>query len=317
MDEFGLIDIYFKAKSLERNDVIKGIGDDAACLSIPNGMHLLVSTDTLVAEVHFLSSWSPYDIAKRAVMVNVSDIAAMGGHPAWVSLALTMPDFDELWLQQFSKGLDDALREFNIALIGGDTTRGPLSITLTIHGFVPIGKAVLRSGAKVYDKIYVSGELGAAGLAVSFLKRDDINSLDREVIEKKLINPKPRIDLSDIIQNYATSAIDISDGLSADLNHICELSNVGASLIANNIPINPLVKKHCDTLALDFVLSSGDDYELCFTVSPKDEPLFLEKLAKLKKTCYLIGTIENTKGLRVIDANGEVSQIKPRGYSHF
>jgi len=317
MDEFGLIDKYFKSSSLQRNDVIIGIGDDAACLAIPSGMQLLVSTDTLVAEVHFLNSWSPYDIAKRAVMVNVSDIAAMGGLPAWVSLALTMPDFDEVWLQQFSKGLDDALREFNIALIGGDTTRGPLSITLTIHGFVPAGKAVLRSGAKVYDKIYVSGELGAAGLAVSFLKRDDIDSLDRKVVEKKLINPKPRTDLIEIIQNYATSAIDISDGLSADLNHICDLSNVGASLIANNIPIHPLVKKHFDTLALDFVLSSGDDYELCFTVSPKDELAFLASLEKNKMTCYLIGTIESTKGLHVIGANGEVKEIKPRGYSHF
>ncbi|ASQ45317.1 thiamine-phosphate kinase [Legionella clemsonensis] len=316
MDEFSLIDTFFKYPTHPRDDVKYGIGDDAACVTIPAEHELLISTDTLVSEVHFLSTWDAYDIAYKAVMVNISDMAAMGAMPCWLSLGLTLPESNVTWLQRFSQGLHEALNQFNVALIGGDTTRGPLSMTLTIHGLAPRGKAVRRSGAKVGDKIYVSGELGAAALAVYFLHHKNINTEDIKVLMKKLQHPKPRVDLNGILQEYASAAIDISDGLSADLNHICVSSSVGACLIGENIPIHPLVKKYQQDEAIYFSLTGGDDYELCFTVSPVKEQQFIASLTKLGLECCFVGTIEEQKGIRITMA-GKSKVFTPRGYSHF
>lgn len=317
MNEFALIDRFFQSIAHERQDVVFGIGDDAACLDMPAGHQLLVSCDTLVADVHFCQSWDAYDIACKAVMVNISDIAAMGGTPCWLTLALTMPTLDEHWLGRFSKGLHDSLERFNIALIGGDTTRGPLSLTLTIHGCVPTGKAIRRSGARPGDKIYVTGELGAAAVAVAFLGNDTHCGQDMAVLLDKLQHPLPRVDFSHALQRYATSAIDLSDGLSSDLNHICVASAVGACLNLNDIPLHPLVKKYKPNDALDFALSGGDDYELCFTVSPEHETLMLAELANAGLSCYLIGEIEAGCGLRARTGAGELVTLRARGYQHF
>ncbi|OCH98410.1 thiamine-phosphate kinase [Legionella jamestowniensis] len=316
MNEFSLIETFFKFPIHPREDVLYGIGDDAACVTILAGHELLISTDTLVSGVHFLDTWDAYDIAYKAVMVNVSDMAAMGATPCWLSLGLTLPESNAIWLKRFSQGLHEVLNQFNIALIGGDTTRGPLSMTLTIHGVAPAGKAVRRSGAKVGDKIYVSGELGAAALAVYFLHHHDINEEDRQVLMEKLQHPKPRVDLNAILQEYASAAIDISDGLSADLNHICVSSGVGACLIGESIPVHPLVKKYQQDKAIQFSLTGGDDYELCFTVPPMKEQELIAALNKLGLECYFIGTIEEQPGLRItMAATSEV--FMPRGYSHF
>ncbi len=317
MDEFFLINTYFKPLEHARDDVILGIGDDAACLDIPLGQQLVVSCDTLVSDIHFLNTWDPYDIAYRAVMVNVSDMAAMGATPSWLLLALTMPSMDKSWLKRFSNGLHEALNQYNIALIGGDTTRGPLSMTLTIHGLVSKGKAIRRGGAKVGDIIYVSGVLGAAALAVWALTSHEINEPDQLVVMKKLLHPNPRIDLVDELQAFATAAIDISDGLSADLNHICEASQVGACLTLDAIPVHPLLKKYKRQGALDFALSGGDDYELCFTVLAKDEPKWLARCAQLGLVVYPIGVIEEGCGLRAITSTGEFVPLRPHGYGHF
>ncbi|WED43678.1 thiamine-phosphate kinase [Legionella cardiaca] len=317
MDEFSLIDVFFKNPALRREDVIYGIGDDAACVAVPQGQQLLISTDTLVADVHFLSEWDAYDIACKAIMVNVSDMAAMAATPCWVSLALTLPVYNKSWLQRFSQGLHDSLRRFNIALIGGDTTRGPLSMTITIHGLVPTGKSVRRVGAQAGDKIYVSGEVGAAALAVRFLQQSNINTDDREALMQKLQHPQPRIDLGSILQEYASAAIDISDGLSADLNHLCVASNVGACLIDEAIPVHYLVKKYQQEKATYFALSGGDDYELCFTVPSQKEEKFLASLIDLGLDCYPIGVIEEEKGLRIKHVDGEPEILTPQGYSHF
>jgi thiamine-monophosphate kinase len=317
MNEFSLINTYFKSILHRREDVVFGIGDDAACLEIPAGMQLLVSTDTLVADVHFLSEWDAYDIAYKAVMVNISDIAAMGGEPCWMSLALTLPALDEAWLKRFSQGLRNALSQYNVALIGGDTTRGPLSMTLTIHGLIPAGCSVRRSGASPGDKIYVSGTVGAAALAVANLKTNHLDATDKAALMAKLLHPKPRVDLNLVMQAYATAAIDISDGLSADLCHICEESNVGATIVSEDIPIHPLVKKYQGENALDFALGGGDDYELCFTVATKDEGQLLKMLAKEGLGCYCIGVIDEQPGLRAKDSEGKSIELKPQGYSHF
>jgi len=317
MDEFALIERFFQSIPHERTDVVFGIGDDAACLQVTAGQQLLVSSDTLVSDVHFCQTWDAYDIARKAVMVNVSDIAAMAGTPCWLSLALTLPSYDEQWLQRFSQGLRDSLNQFNIALIGGDTTRGPLSMTLTIHGLVSAGKAIRRSGAKPGDKIYVSGEIGAAALAVSFMGTQGNDESDMVALLKKLKVPQPRIDLGPYLQAYATAAIDISDGLSADLNHVCVASHAGACLNIENIPVHPLVKKYQGDNALDFAMSGGDDYELCFTVSPEHEALLLRDLEKAGLSCYLIGEIEAGAGLRARMGSGEVVALSTRGYQHF
>jgi thiamine-monophosphate kinase len=317
MNEFSLIEKFFKIPALSRDDVVFGIGDDAACLAVPADKHLVVSTDTLVADVHFLSTWDAYDIACKAVMVNVSDIAAMAAKPCWLTLALTLPEIKQGWLESFSQGLHDSLRQFDLALIGGDTTKGPLSITITIFGLVPLAKALRRSGAKPGDKIYVSGDLGAAAQAVAFLHADKINNEDRKVLMQKLQHPKPRVDLAEILRDYATSAIDISDGLSADLNHICVASGVGACLRAKAIPVHPLVKKYQAEEALPFALSAGDDYELCFTVPEQNEKKFLAALEKVSLSCYPIGDIEENSGLRMMMETGEICDLAPLGYSHF
>jgi len=312
MNEFSLIDVFFKKPALARDDVLFGIGDDAACLRVAPGQDLLVSTDTLVAGVHFLNDWDAFDIAWRAVMVNVSDMAAMAATPCWLSLALTLPDNNETWLTRFAEGLHAALQLYNIALIGGDTTRGPLSITMTVHGTVPEGGAVRRRGAQCGDTIWVSGDLGAAALAVSLLTGSDMDSADQSILMNKLKRPRARLDLLPILRSYATAALDISDGLSADLNHLCQASALGACLSLDAIPVHPLLKKHRPDQALDLALSGGDDYELCFTTASADKARLLAELADMGLSCYPIGNMVKEPGLHT--ASG---LLTPRGYSHF
>lgn len=321
MDEFSLIDLFFKKEARLHRDVIYGIGDDAACVRVPPNHELLISTDTLVSTVHFLPDWDAYDIAYKAVMVNVSDIAAMAGQPCWVSLALTLPEFDELWLKRFSQGLHEALAQFDIALIGGDMTHGPLSITLTIHGLIPSGKAVRRVGSQVHDRIYVSGRLGAAAFAVCKLQQgnspQNINLDDKQTLMQILQHPHPRIDLARILQRNASAAIDISDGLTADLNHLCTASGRGACLSLDSIPIHPLVKKYQESNAIDFALYGGDDYELCFTIPIEKEEQLLAELHREQIQCYPIGVIEEQTGLREKTKTGEIKTLVLQGYDHF
>jgi thiamine-monophosphate kinase len=316
MNEFSIIERYFRAIAIERKDVVIGIGDDAACLRLPPQSELLVSTDTLVAKVHFLDTWDAYDIAYRAVMVNVSDIIAMGGTPAWLTLALTLPDQDEAWLKRYSLGLNAALQKYQVALVGGDMTRGPLSMTPTILGFAPQGKAVRRQGAKVGDRIYLSGELGAAALAVASLDKT-LAANDKKVLMEKLLHPNPCLAWSLLLQDYANAAIDISDGLSADLHHLCTASKVGAYLSLEKIPLHPLLCSYLSDKALDFALSGGDDYELCFTVSIEKEAAFLQAVGKQGLHAYPIGVIEAQAGLRAKDHHGTIQTLAPRGYQHF
>lgn len=317
MNEFSLIEQFFKPLDIKRADVLLGIGDDAACLRISNGMNLLVSMDTLVAGVHFLPEWDAYDIAYRSVMVNVSDLAAMAAQPCWATLALTLPEMNTKWLTSFAQGLSDSFKQFNIALIGGDTTHGPLSITLTIFGQSPYGHEIRRSGAKPGDVVLVSGQLGAAALAVKLLAEEEIAIHDKTELMSKLMHPKPRIDLLDVLRLYATSAIDISDGLSADLNHICVASGVGACLNKEAIPVHPLLNRYEHEKAVDLALTGGDDYELCFTVPEQDLASLMTALEKTGLTCYPIGVIEAKPGLRIKTADNQCDEYIPRGYSHF
>lgn len=317
MGEFELIDVYFNALPNPRHDVILGIGDDAACLEVPPGMQLLVSTDTLVAGVHFLAHWDPFDIAYKAVMVNVSDIAAMAGDPCWLSLSLTLPEASESFLARFSQGIRAVIEPFGMTLIGGDTTRGPLSITITIHGLIPSTQALRRATAKVGDRIYVTGELGAAALAVHYLDHQNLPTDDKAVLMDKLIHPRARIDFVKALRQYATAGIDLSDGLSSDLSHICEASGVGACLWLEKIPVHPLVQNYKGDQAIDFALNGGDDYELCVTVPLRHEDAWLAQLASADLKAYPIGVIEAQPGLRGILNSGIRRDLPKGGYRHF
>ena len=313
MNEFSLINQYFHSISSPRDDVVFGIGDDAACLQVPHDMDLLVSMDTLVEGVHFLKDWDAYDIASRAVRVNVSDMAAMAATPCWISLALTLPTVDESWLQRFSLGLADTLRGYHIALVGGDTTRGPLTITITIHGLVPRGRAVRRCFATAGDVIVVTGQLGAAALAVRLLNTPTLDDASRSVLMKQLLHPTPRLDFINFLREHATAAIDISDGLSADLNHILEASHVGACINLAAIPVHPLVQQHQGDNAIDFALSGGDDYELCFTLPSSLLPI----LDNTSFEYYCVGVIESVPGLRAKTQLGDIVPLAAKGYAHF
>lgn len=316
MNEFSLIEQYFKSLTPKRDDVLFGIGDDAACLKVPKDKELVISCDTLVADVHFLSSWDAYDIAWKAVMVNVSDMAAMGADPCWLMLALTLLEADSKWLKRFSQGIRDALDQYNIALIGGDTTRGPLAMSLTIHGLVPDKKAIKRGGARPGDIVYVTGHLGGAAQAVALLKETNVNCSDRAELMQKLLHPQPRVDFNPYLREFASAAIDISDGLSSDLNHICTASQMGACLNIEQIPIHPVVAQSRQDAA-EFTLHGGDDYELCFTVSPKNEGRMLSQLAQANMNVYAVGVIEQIPGLRVKQKNGVIVDLDIRGYRHF
>ena len=317
MNEFSLIEQFFKPFPVKRKEVLFGIGDDAACLQIPKGNDVLVSTDTLVSGVHFLSEWEPYDIACKAVMVNISDMAAMAAEPCWATLALTLPELNQEWLESFARGLNASFNEFNVDLIGGDTTHGPLSITLTIMGMVPHGQAIRRNGAKPGDIILVSGHLGAAALAVKLLNEQHLPVSDKAKLMNKLLHPKPRVDLISILRSYASSAIDISDGLSADLNHICVASGVGACLTQEAIPVHSLLPTYWGDEAVDLALTGGDDYELCFTVSPQRLDSLMKECHSANLECYPIGVIEDHPGLRIKAAGTACEELRPAGYSHF
>lgn len=317
MDEFSVIERFFKPLGLMRQDVLLGIGDDAACLHVPQDMNLLVSMDTLVENVHFLGKWDAYDIACRSVMVTVSDLAAMAAEPCWATLALTLPAMNTQWLEAFARGLSDSFQQFDMALIGGDTTQGPLSITLTVFGQAPSGQEIRRKGAKPGDIIIVSGMLGAAALAVKLMNTHEVLSVDKTILMNKLIHPQPRIDLQNLLRRYASAAIDISDGLSADLNHLCVASGVGACLDQDALPIHSLVNQYYSDKAVDLVLTGGDDYELCFTVPEAQFDLLMADLKKENLQCYPVGVIETLPGLRIKTAHAQCKPLIPRGYSHF
>lgn len=318
MNEFALIEQFFKSQPITRSDVIVGIGDDAACLRVPTGMELLVSTDTLVSGVHFLPNCDAYDIAYKAVMVNISDMAAMGADPCWLTLALTLPETSETWLASFARGLADAMKPFAVNLVGGDTTRGPLSVTITIMGLAPEGQSVKRNAAKPGDVIFVSGQLGAAALALRFVgKEATLPDAHRKELMEALLHPYPRVDLQDLLRAYATAAIDISDGLTADLQHICKASGVGACLDQDKIPMHPLLFHYAEEKASELALSGGDDYELCFTISPDKIDSFMSNLQKRALTCYPVGIIERESGLRIRNPEGTCLSLQPAGYQHF
>jgi thiamine-monophosphate kinase len=316
MTEFELIRTFFTRQDVARPDVAAGIGDDAALLQPPAGQQLAVTSDLLVSGVHFLPDADPFSLGHKALAVNLSDLAAMGAEPAWFMLNLALPKADARWLEPFCRGMFELAREYNVQLVGGDTSRGPLTIAIEAHGFVPPGMAMKRSGAKAGDRIYVTGTLGDAALALRHrLGGIRLPERDLEAVADRMDRPTPRVREGMMLRGIAHGAIDISDGLLADLGHILEMSRVGARINLDKIPVSPVCRAHIPETGWDMVLASGDDYELCFTVPEAN----VAALEKLRPACgfHQIGMIEAQPGLRIVDESGRPYQPRQTGHDHF
>ncbi|WP_147195755.1 thiamine-phosphate kinase [Pantoea sp. CCBC3-3-1] len=318
--EFELITRYFDRVTSSRRDVEKGIGDDCALLNLPDKQTLAISTDTLVEGVHFLRDIHPADLGYKALAVNLSDLAAMGADPAWLTLALTLPEVNEAWLKDFSDSLFELLDYYNMQLIGGDTTRGPLSLTLGIHGLVPQGRALKRSGARPGDWVYVTGTLGdsAAGLAL-LQHRIRINDpAVHEALIKRHLRPMPRILQGQALRDLASAAIDISDGLISDLGHILKASGCGARLNLEALPLSEVMKKHFDPeQAIRWALSGGEDYELCFTVPEINRGALDVALGHYGVPFTCVGQLAPQSEGIVLLQDGKPVEINLKGFDHF
>jgi len=316
--EFDLIREFFSNSTASRDDVILGIGDDCAQLQPPPGMEMAITTDTLVEGVHFSPGTDPEALGHKSLAVNLSDLAAMGAQPSWVTLALTMPASDPDWLKGFSRGFLTLAQKHHVALIGGDTTSGPLSITVTAHGFVEPHQAIRRSGAKVGDQIYVTGSLGDAGLALLARQGGYTPGDGFSQLEQCLDRPQPRLAAGQALNSIATAAIDISDGLISDLGHICERSGVGARVYLDRIPTSAQVKKYLQQGGdWGVVVAAGDDYELCMMVSPAQEPLLEAISSELDCNLTLVGEMVAGTEVACIRPDGSVVTEYTSGYQHF
>ena len=318
-DEFGLIAQYFSACGTAGADTLLGVGDDCALLTPPAGELLAVTTDTLLAAVHFPLDSPPRLIAQRALAVNLSDMAAMGATPRWFQLALTMPNAKQDWLAEFSAGLNAMACQFNCALVGGDTTRGPLTISITLMGTVPSGQALKRSGAKPGDTIYATGNLGDGAGALAVLEgRLSTYVEDAAYLKERFWRPQARVAEGLAIRSFASAAIDISDGLIADLGHIAKASQVGAVVSVDKLPLSQALCRAANPeRRLNWALCGGDDYELCFTV-PADKVAQCQRLIDEGGLAATpIGQIIDGQDVRCVDKQDAPFVISGSGYQHF
>lgn len=314
MGEFDLI-ARIRARAASRGDVVLGIGDDAALLQPLAGMQLAVAMDTLNAGVHFPSGTAPYDIGWKALAVNLSDLAAMGAMPAWCVLSLSLPDADAEFVDGFLDGFLALAAQHDVALIGGDTTRGPLSVCVTAHGFVEPGMALRRDGARVGDDVWVSGTPGDAAGALSQWKAgvDGAASL-----RERLDRPMPRVALGRALRGVATACIDVSDGLLADLGHVCAGSGVGARIDVDALPASDALREAFDGDALRALQAAGgDDYELCFTAPVEAREAVLRASVSADVRVSRIGRTVEGRGVAAFVADGDAWSARTVGWQHF
>lgn len=311
MDEFQLIQTYFAALTRGASDVSLGIGDDAALVCVPASQQLAVTTDTLVAGRHFPLDTPPYDIGWKSLAVNLSDLAAMAAEPRWITLALTLDQPDDAWLSEFARGLGDLASRHGVSLVGGDTTRGPMSITVTALGVVPAGKASRRDAARAGDVVCVTGTLGDAALALKL----GASAAGAE-LRNRLNRPEPRVLAGIRLRGLVSAAIDLSDGLAGDLSHILRASGVGAAIEIARLPASPEFLRglapNLSRLALQ--VQGGDDYELCVCIAPG---CVEGARAGLDVPLTVIGSVTAEPGLRFVDASGVTIAVPPHGYRHF
>ncbi len=317
--EVELIGRYFARLGADRNDVRIGVGDDGAVLVPPASRELVAVTDTLVEGVHFPPGSPPASIGHRAFAVNLSDIAAMGAEPTWALLALTLPESNETWLGDFARAAGDLCRRHGVSLVGGDTTRGPLAVTVTIMGIVPIGVALERRGAQPGDAVFVTGSPGdaAAGLALEQKRLHVPDRMSGQILSDRFLFPTPRCEIGVALRGLASACIDVSDGLGGDLEKLCMASGCGAEIDAASLPVSePLIAAVGRELAREYALTGGDDYELLFTVP-------LARLGAMNNAVALglgpvtrIGSIVSGNGVRVFTRGG-VMQFSGAGFDHF
>jgi thiamine-monophosphate kinase len=319
LSEFDIIKEFFASQQINTDLVPVGIGDDAAVINTRGDEQLLISVDTLNLGVHFPSETSAFDIGYKALAVNLSDIAAMGGVPKWFTLAMSMPEANHDWLESFTQGLSALALQYHLSLVGGDTTRGPLSITIQIAGTVPSDQSLQRRGARVEDDIYVTGTVGDAAAALMLCQQKlSADAATSQRLLQRLNQPAPRVNVGIALRGIATSCIDISDGLAADLGHILEASGVGAELSLAALPRSSAIASLLctETQLQDWQLYGGDDYELCFTA-----PVALrERIRALSQSeqCPItrIGKIIREAGLFCLD-DAQHTPVVIQGYDHF
>ena len=311
-DEFTIISRYFASIAGASEHVVVGPGDDCAVLNVPVGCELCVSTDTLVSGVHFPDGAPAQVIANRTLAANLSDLAAMGAEPHSFVLALTIPRADDDWLRDFSDALKVGSERYGIPLVGGNLSRGPLSVTMTVNGVVPIGEAITRNGAKEGDAIYVTGFIGDAGQGLKLYQSE--GHADCYLIDR-YINPTPRIEAGLALRGIATAMIDVSDGLAGDLSHLLAASRVAGQIDLGKIPLSPELEKRTADVA-HTALISGDDYELCFTAHVNDLARVSQVAREINLAVTMIGSVSAGAGLRVFD-NGDPVKLDLSGYQHF
>jgi thiamine-monophosphate kinase len=326
MSEFEIIHRIFAGRGVDRGDVVLGIGDDGAVVRVPPNCDLVTVVDTLVAGVHFPHGTRPEDVGHKALAVNLSDVAAMGAVPAWATLALTLPQADEAWLSAFARGFFDLAQQHQVQLVGGDTTHGPLTVTVQIQGWVRSGQAVRRAGARPGDAIYLTGTVGDAGLALrAWQQQRELSAADGEYLFSRLHRPIPRCKEGEALIGEVTAMIDVSDGLAADLGHILEASGVGATVNLRSIPLSPTFVAVTgsgeyylnEAERLRLALGAGDDYELCFTAPAAQSRRVEELFSNFSCGCRAIGIIEAAPGLRLRQADGTLLSLERSGYEHF
>jgi len=322
MGEFELIRQFFQQHSAETqpDSVILGIGDDAALLQPPAGQALAVTTDTLVSDVHFPPEAPAEEIAQRVLRVNLSDLAAMGAEPLWFTLALTAPELPDAWLADFSRGLFAAANEYGCSLVGGDTTAGPLSITVQVMGSLTPSQALRRDGAEAGDAILVTGSTGDAAAGLAWLQErlpDPAAAEHRDYFLERYYRPSPRLAEARSLRDLATAALDVSDGLVADLAHICRASDLGADLYVEELPLSNQLQALSDRdQALRWALTGGDDYELCFTLPEARLPELGERIATGDLQAKVIGRMRPGHGVECF-LRGEPYRLDAQGYRHF
>jgi len=320
LSEFDLIKRYFKRERPGRPDVALGIGDDCALLSPAPGRQIAISSDMLVEDRHFFAGADPFMLGHKALAVNLSDLAAMGARPIAFTLGLALPRADEAWLDGFSRGLFALADEHGCELIGGDTTKGPLNICITVFGEVAPGHALRRAAARPGDDIWISGTLGDARLALAgCYKEVDLPPEAEALAAPRLHMPTPRVALGLALAAapIAHAALDISDGLVGDLGHILAASSVGATLDVDALPAGPALARQDLALRRRFTAAGGDDYELCFTAPMSQRAAVLEAAAQAATPVTRVGAIETAPGLRLVDKHGAPLDLGLTGWDHF
>jgi len=309
LGEFDIIARYF-ARNSTRSDVLLGIGDDAAVMAAPPDRRLVVALDTIVEGVHFPAGTAAADIGYRALAVNLSDVAAMGALPSWMTLSLSLGEADAPWLEGFSAGLFELAQRFDVALIGGDTVKGPLVVSVQIAGLVETDRWLTRGGARAGDFVFVSGTPGEAAAGLALIQRGGDQSPAADHLRRRFLRPEPRIALGRQLRSFATAAMDVSDGLLTDLDKLCTASGCGAQIDIDRLPVSTAMQQLFDLDAcIDFALAGGDDYELLFTVAPED-------VARVPASCARIGRVESGSGVTCL-RGGRPFDPKRRGYDHF